>query len=90
MFGRAYNICHVKAMELGEKGKPFYVDMAKTFGILKDANYKGYCSMEFDSPGDPYKGTAELIETTLKYLIAVNLATMLTPNGRCPSQEACS
>lgn len=68
MFGRAYNISHVKALELGEKEKPFYVDMAKTFGILKDANYKGYCSMEFDSPGDPYKGTAELIETTLKYL----------------------
>jgi hypothetical protein len=24
--------------------------------------------MEFDSPGDPYKGTRELIEATLKYL----------------------
>jgi hypothetical protein len=24
--------------------------------------------MEFDSPGDPYKGTADLIETTLRYL----------------------
>jgi sugar phosphate isomerase/epimerase len=68
MFARAYNISHVKALELGEKEKPFYVDMAKTFGILKGANYKGYCSMEFDSPGDPYKGTAELIETTLRYL----------------------
>jgi sugar phosphate isomerase/epimerase len=68
MFARAYNISHVKALELGEKDKPFYVDMAKTFGILKSANYKGYCSMEFDSPGGPYKGTAELIETTLRYL----------------------
>jgi sugar phosphate isomerase/epimerase len=68
MFSRAYNISHVKALELGEKEKPFYVDMAKAFGILKGANYKGYCSMEFDSPGDPYKGTADLIETTLRYL----------------------
>jgi len=68
MFARAYNISHVKALELGENDKAFYVDMAKTFGILKGANYKGYCSMEFDSPGDPYKGTAELIETTLRYL----------------------
>jgi sugar phosphate isomerase/epimerase len=68
MFARAYNISHVKALELGEKEKPFYVDMPKTFGILKGENYKGYCSMEFDSPGDPYKGTAELIETALKYL----------------------
>jgi sugar phosphate isomerase/epimerase len=68
MFAHAYSICHVKAMELDEKGQPVHVDMAKTFGILKGANYKGYCSMEFDSPGDPYKGTAELIETTLHYL----------------------
>jgi sugar phosphate isomerase/epimerase len=44
------------------------VDLAKTFGMLRAAHYKGYCSMEFDSPGDPYKGTRELIETTLKYL----------------------
>ena len=44
------------------------MDMAKTFGILKDSNYKGYCSMEFDSPGDPYQGTSYLIEQTLKFL----------------------
>jgi sugar phosphate isomerase/epimerase len=68
MFSQAYGICHVKAMELDEKGQAVHVDMAKTFGILKDAKYKGYCSMEFDSPGDVYKGTAELIVTTLRYL----------------------
>jgi sugar phosphate isomerase/epimerase len=68
MFSRAYGICHVKAMELDEKGQAVHVDMAKTFGILKDAKYKGYCSMEFDSPGDVYKGTEELIETTVRYL----------------------
>jgi hypothetical protein len=28
----------------------------------------GYCSMEFDSPGDPYQGTADLIEKTIRYL----------------------
>ena len=68
MFAHAYNICHVKALETNDQGKEFRVDMAKTFGILRAAHYKGYCSMEFDSPGDPYKGTSELIETTLKYL----------------------
>ena len=68
MFARAYNISHVKALEVNEAGKTFRVDMAKTFGMMKDAKYKGYCSMEFDSPGDPYKGTAELIETTLRHL----------------------
>ncbi|MEQ1354513.1 MAG: TIM barrel protein [Candidatus Acidiferrum sp.] len=68
MFSQAYGICHVKEIVSDEKGQTLRVDMAKTFGILREATYKGYCSMEFDSPGDPYKGTAELIETTLKYL----------------------
>jgi sugar phosphate isomerase/epimerase len=68
MFAHAYNISHVKALETNEQGKEFHVDMPKTFGILRTAHYKGYCSMEFDSPSDPYKGTSKLIETTLKYL----------------------
>jgi sugar phosphate isomerase/epimerase len=69
MFEHAYSICHVKALEANEKtGQIFRVDMAETFGILKRANYRGYCSMEFDSPGDPYTGTSELIAQTLQYL----------------------
>jgi sugar phosphate isomerase/epimerase len=68
MFAHAYNICHVKALETNERRKEFRVDLPRTFGMMRSAHYKGYCSMEFDSPGDPYKGTSELIETTLKYL----------------------
>jgi sugar phosphate isomerase/epimerase len=68
MFQHAYGICHVKDTETNEKGQVFRVDMARTFGILKRANYRGYCSMEFDSQGDPYAGTAALIAQTLQYL----------------------
>ena len=68
LFARAYGICHVKAMEQGEDGQLHNVDLARTFSILKKRNYRGYCSMEFDSPGDPYAGTSELIEKTLQYL----------------------
>ena len=68
MFKHAYSICHVKAMEADEKGQLVNVDLAKTFGILKSSKYKGYCSMEYDSPGDPYRGTADLIAATLQYL----------------------
>jgi sugar phosphate isomerase/epimerase len=68
MFQHAYGICHVKDMETNEKGEVFRVDMAKTFGILKRANYRGYCSMEFDTHSDPYPGTAALIAQTLQYL----------------------
>jgi sugar phosphate isomerase/epimerase len=68
MFAHAYGICHVKDGEPDEQGKQTHVDMARTFGILKKHGYKGYCSMEYDSPGDPYKPTADLVETTVKFL----------------------
>jgi sugar phosphate isomerase/epimerase len=68
MFKHAYGICHVKDKESNDKGQVFRVDMARTFGILKRANYRGYCSMEFDAYGDPYSGTAALIAQTLQYL----------------------
>jgi sugar phosphate isomerase/epimerase len=68
LFAHAYGICHVKKMEQADNGQMVQVDMARTFAILKASGYRGYCSMEYDSPGDPYKGTQELIDDTLKYL----------------------
>jgi hypothetical protein len=68
MFASAYNISHVKETEVGSKGKVAHVDLPRTFGIAKQHGYKGYFSMEWDSPGDPYAGTAGLIEKTLKNL----------------------
>jgi sugar phosphate isomerase/epimerase len=68
MFARAYGICHIKALENDDNGKIFRTDMPRTFAILKKHNYKGYCSMEFDSPGDPYQGTVDLISQTLHFL----------------------
>jgi sugar phosphate isomerase/epimerase len=69
MFGHAHNISHVKETEVGDgKDKIAHVDLPRTFGIAKRHGYKGYFSMEWDSPGDPYAGTAGLIEKTLKNL----------------------
>jgi sugar phosphate isomerase/epimerase len=68
MFAHAYGICHVKDGEVDEQGKATHVDLARTFGSLKQHEYKGYCSIEYDAPGDPYKATAELVEQTVKYL----------------------
>jgi sugar phosphate isomerase/epimerase len=68
MFAHAYGICHVKDGEPDEQGKPTHVDLARTFGILKKHGYKGYCSIEYDAPGDPYKPTAELVEKTIGFL----------------------
>jgi len=68
MFAHAYGICHVKDGEENDQGKMVHVDLARTFGILKKNGYKGYCSIEYDAPGDPYKPTAELVENTVAFL----------------------
>jgi sugar phosphate isomerase/epimerase len=69
MFEHAYNISHVKETEVGDgKDKIAHVDLPRTFGIAKEHSYKGYFSTEWDSPGDPYAGTAGLIEKTLQNL----------------------
>ena len=68
MFAHAYGICHVKDGEVDDQGKASHVDLAKAFGALKKHKYKGYCSIEYDAPGDPYKPTATLVEATVAYL----------------------
>jgi sugar phosphate isomerase/epimerase len=68
MFAHAYGICHVKDGEVDEEGKASHVDLAKAFATLKKHGYKGYCSIEYDAPGDPYRPTAELVEQTIKFL----------------------
>ena len=68
MFAHAYGICHVKNGENDEHDKFVQVDFAHTFEILKKHGYKGYCSIEYDAPGDPYKPTAEMVEQTVKFL----------------------
>jgi len=70
MFAHAYGICHVKDGEVNSQGKAVHVDLARTFAILKKHRYKGYCSIEYDAPGDPYKPTAELVEKTVGFLSA--------------------
>ena len=68
MFRQAYCISHVKASEVNREGITVQVDMAKTFGFMKQHGYKGYCSMEWEAAGDPYQGTADLIRQTVQYL----------------------
>ena len=68
MFAHAYGICHVKDGEVDDQGKASHVDLAKAFAALKRHGYKGYCSIEYDAPGDPYKPTATLVEATVTYL----------------------
>jgi sugar phosphate isomerase/epimerase len=68
MFQHAYCICHVKDGEADDRGKQFNIDLEKSFQMLKASGFRGYCSMEFDAPGDPYAPTANLVEQTIRFL----------------------
>jgi len=68
MFQHAYCICHVKDGEANDKDKLLPIDLKKSFDILNASGYRGYCSMEFDAPAEPYAPTTRLIEQTLLYL----------------------
>jgi sugar phosphate isomerase/epimerase len=68
MFGRAYNICHVKDSEANDEGKVYRVDLKKSFQILQASGYRGYCSMEWEGGGDPYVGTRKLLTASLENL----------------------
>jgi sugar phosphate isomerase/epimerase len=68
MFSKAYCISYVKSSEINSQGVTVHVDMARTFGAMKHHGYKGYCSMEWEDAGDPYRGTVDLIRQTVQYL----------------------
>jgi sugar phosphate isomerase/epimerase len=68
MFARAYEISHVKDTTTDRDGKVIRVDVARTFAIAARHGYKGFFSMEWEGQGDPYAGTAKLVEMTLQNL----------------------
>lgn len=69
MLKHVFNMCHVKDAVENEKGQEVNVDLGRMFGLAKQASYRGYYSMEFDTnAGDPISGTKRLVEKTLKYL----------------------
>jgi sugar phosphate isomerase/epimerase len=68
MFRHAYNIAHMKDSEEGDGGKIYKADVPATFHIARASGYRGYFSMEMDRSGDPYEGTARLIDLSLEAL----------------------
>lgn len=69
MFQHVFDMSHVKDEVVSRTGKIYKVDVAKAFGIARASGYRGYFSMEYDTPGaDPFKGTARLVKETLHNL----------------------
>jgi sugar phosphate isomerase/epimerase len=66
MFAHAYAISHVKDTTTTATNVVVQVDMERIFALAKRHNYKGIFSMEWETAGDVYAGTAKLIAATLK------------------------
>lgn len=66
LFAHAYAISHVKDTTTTPAKKVVEVDMEKIFSMSKKLNYRGNFSMEWETAGDVYAGTAKLIAITLK------------------------
>jgi sugar phosphate isomerase/epimerase len=66
MFAHAYAISHVKDTTTTPANVVVQVDMERIFALAKKHNYKGIFSMEWETAGDVYAGTAKLIAVTLK------------------------
>jgi sugar phosphate isomerase/epimerase len=69
MFAHAFSICHVRQQQTGDDGRVYTIDLQKTFDILKESGFRGYCSMEWaGGNGSAYDATGGLVAQTLKYL----------------------
>ncbi|HXJ42098.1 MAG TPA: TIM barrel protein [Bryobacteraceae bacterium] len=65
LFARAYNISHAKDSEVDGQ-KIVRVDLARTFGIAREARYKGWFSVEWEGAGEVWGETSKLVEQCLK------------------------
>jgi sugar phosphate isomerase/epimerase len=66
MFAHAYAISHVKNTTTTPAKRVVEVDLERIFALAKKHNYKGIFSMEWETAGDVYAGTAKLIAITIK------------------------
>jgi sugar phosphate isomerase/epimerase len=66
MFAHAYAISHVKDTTTTPAKRVVEVDLERIFALAKKHNYKGIFSMEWETAGDVYAGTAKLIAITIK------------------------
>jgi sugar phosphate isomerase/epimerase len=69
LFPLAYAISHVKPTATTQQGKEMQVNLAGNFTAAKDANYKGYFSMEYEGKEEIHASTQKLIDQSLKYMV---------------------
>jgi sugar phosphate isomerase/epimerase len=68
LFPYAHVVCHAKGLEIDSRGNETKFDFSKCVEIAKKAGYKGFYSIEYEGPGDPYEGVQKVLEELLRYL----------------------
>jgi sugar phosphate isomerase/epimerase len=58
---------HAKAHQFSWDGEEMGVDYKTILGLLREANYKGALSIEFEGKGDPFEGVKMTRDLILKY-----------------------
>ena len=61
-------LIHAKTYEFNEQGEHISFDFGRCMEIAKSRGYDGYYSIEFEGPGDQYKGVRNSIALIEKYL----------------------
>jgi sugar phosphate isomerase/epimerase len=59
---------HAKSFAFDEEGEETRFDFKRIIGILRDAGYNGYLSIEFEGQGDQREGTRRTAELLRRYL----------------------
>ena len=65
-FALAQTVCHASGWEARseESGKGY--NFCEAVGIAKQSGFRGFYSIEFDGPGDPYAGIQKTIDELLE------------------------
>ncbi|MBV8905401.1 MAG: hypothetical protein JOZ22_17365, partial [Acidobacteriia bacterium] len=53
---------------IADKGKFYADDFPASMKAMRDAGFRGICSLEFEGLGDPIEGVRKLMEKTERYL----------------------
>lgn len=67
MMPHAY-IVHVKTYDFDEQGEQHQFDFAECMRIVRDADFQGPLSIEFEGDGDQFEGTSRSLDLVKRYL----------------------
>jgi hypothetical protein len=68
LFPYAPTVCHAKGLEFDAQGAETGYDFSHAMEIARQARFRGFYSIEFDGPGDPYAGIQRTLDELLRYL----------------------